>query len=276
MLQQEKQMITVNEEISNINNIFEHGREYKQSSYISILVICVIILLVILVFYKLSNNVEHVKVPVLKSNKAEISNSMPEVEVLNISSRRKLLSVNDEIVIYTMPNQTVIKEEKKEVVKQREEPYKKAVVKKKEKVKHIKKTVVAKKETQAVKEVNKKELSVSENVVKTGSTAGALSQKDIKDVRENAAAFILAEMEANKKYPRQARRINAEGTAKIMFSVGKDGIVSSMVLSDSSGYKVLDNAALNTAKKVIGMNVTKNKTINQSMNIIVPVEYFLN
>lgn len=276
MLQQEKQMITVNDEISNINNIFEHGREYKQSSYISILVICVIILLVILVFYKLSNNVEHVKVPVLKSNKAEISNSMPEVEVLNIASRRKLLSVNDEIVIYTAPQQAVKLEEKKEVKKQREETYKKAVVKKKEKVKHIKKTVVAKKKTQTVKEVNKKELNITENIAKAGVSAGTVRKNDINKLRENVAAFILAEMEANKKYPRQARRINAEGTAKIMFSVSKDGIVSSMVLKDSSGYKVLDNAALNTAKKVIGMNVTKNKTINQSMNIIVPVEYFLN
>lgn len=52
----------------------------------------------------------------------------------------------------------------------------------------------------------------------------------------------------HKQYPRLAAMRGWQGTAKVKFEIDSEGNLSSISLDESSGYDVLDNAALSTAK----------------------------
>lgn len=52
-------------------------------------------------------------------------------------------------------------------------------------------------------------------------------------------------------YPKEAQEKDYEGTSKVYLSIAKDGTVDNVVLLESSGYDVLDNAALDYCKKLV-------------------------
>lgn len=83
-------------------------------------------------------------------------------------------------------------------------------------------------------------------------------------------------MERYKKYPKQARRINAEGITKVTFSINSAGIVANVNITDSSGYSILDNVALQAAEKIIGSKVVTDESYNNLLQVTVPVDFYLN
>lgn len=237
-------------------NIYEREKEYKRSGYISLMLLCFTIAVIITVLLVFTEKKAEADIPLIRKSVEEMHREVPYVNVVKLKNIRKLTSNNPEYVIYNAPEKIEKIEEKLEVVEEKkvnkEVKKKKIVKKRKEAKKNAVKTVKKNKpaEKKQVAGINKVE--TGEGIKNTGSVTS-----DLSSVKETIASIILAKMEENKKYPRQARRINAEGTAKITFLINKEGIVSSAVLSDSSGYKILDKSAVDTAKKVIGLNVVK-------------------
>ena len=56
----------------------------------------------------------------------------------------------------------------------------------------------------------------------------------------------------NKRYPKRAKRRGKQGTVLVSFIVFANGVIKNIKIAKSSGYSILDNAALKTVDKVSG------------------------
>jgi protein TonB len=56
--------------------------------------------------------------------------------------------------------------------------------------------------------------------------------------------YIMSSIQKNLRYPSQARRAGAQGTAEISFTIHENGTVSDVTVNKSSGSEILDTAAV--------------------------------
>lgn len=230
-------------------NFYEREKLYKKSSHIS-LSIMAFILLSVFIMHIIINMIDIIEMPKAYTN-AEQEDVKDVYIKKDIKNSRKILADYSNFIIYSAPAV------KKEEIKKEEK------INKKVEKKPIKK--IRKEQNPAIN---------SSKTVKKETVGSAVSNNA--ELQNEIAAKIVYQMERYKKYPKQARRINAEGIAKITFSVNAAGIVSSADISYSSGYAVLDNAALQAAEKIVGSKVVTNETYNDLLQVTVPVNFYLN
>lgn len=229
-----------------IHNYFEREKEYIKSKRISFFMLTILFLVLVVI------NISFVSQKVLEVAKAEfLEESIETTEYIKINNqeKRRLLADYSEFIIYNGYKEIKKKEETKQET--RKEKDKKEVKKIKPKDENVK---VAKSSQKAV--------------------AGSEVSK-IKDMKNEAAANIVYMMERYKEYPKQARRLNAEGITNITFSIEKNGVVQGAEITKSSGYTVLDNAALKAAQKIVGLNAVNNSSYNEYLKVTVPVDFYL-
>lgn len=234
-------------------NYYEREKLYKKSSFISLLVMAFIIITAFIVYIIISMaDVVEIPKTYLYTEKEEIKEDYKNNEIKN---SRKILADYSDFIIYSAP--AVKKEE----------------VKKEEKVEKTEVKKAAKMPLQKAQNKQKTSLDTAKSVQKEVA-GGAVSNSAA--LKNEIAANIVYQMERYKKYPKQARRISAEGIAKVTFSVNAAGVVSSADISDSSGYYILDSAALQAAEKIIGSKVVNNESYNKLLQVTVPVDFYLN
>lgn len=79
-------------------------------------------------------------------------------------------------------------------------------------------------------------------------------------------AQALARLDQRKVYPRAAQADGIEGNAVITFSVGASGQIGSIGLARSSGSAILDQAALDTARRASPLPAPPPGLANQAMS----------
>lgn len=230
-------------------NFYEREKLYKKSSHIS-LSIMAFILLSVFIMHIIINMIDIIEMPKAYTN-AEQEDVKDVYIKKDIKNSRKILADYSNFIIYSAPAV------KKEEIKKEEK------INKKVEKKPIKK--IRKEQNPAIN---------SSKTVKKETAGSAVSNSS--ELKNEIAAKIVYQMERYKKYPKQARRISAEGIAKVTFSVNAAGIVASADISYSSGYAVLDNAALQAAEKIVGSKVVTNETYNDLLQVTVPVNFYLN
>lgn len=240
-----------------VYNYYEREMLYKKSSFISLLIM-VFIITAAFILHIIISMAKVVEIPraYTYAEKEEVKEVYKNKEIKN---SRKILADYSDFIIYSAPAV------KKEAIKKEEKVEKKEVVipEKKVEKKPVKKTQNKQKPAiNTVKQVQKE-------------TAGSTISNNAA-LKNEIAAKIVYQMERYKKYPKQARRISAEGIAKVTFSVNAAGIVASADISDSSGYSILDNAALQAAEKIVGSKVVTNDSYNNLLQVTVPVDFYLN
>lgn len=230
-----------------IHNYFEREKEYIKSKRISFFMLTILFLVLVVI------NISFVSQKVLEVAKAEfLKESIETTEYIKINNqeKRRLLADYSEFIIYNG-----YKEEKKEKEETKQETRKE-------------------KDKKEVKKIKPKNENVK--VAKSSQKAVAGSEvSKIKDMKNEAAANIVYMMERYKEYPKQARRLNAEGITNITFSIEKNGVVQGAEITKSSGYTVLDNAALKAAQKIVGLNAVNNNSYNEYLKVTVPVDFYL-
>lgn len=230
-----------------IHNYFEREKEYIKSKRISFFMLIILFLVLVVI------NISFVSQNVIEIAKAEfIKESIETTEYIKINNqeKRRLLADYSEFIIYNG-----YKEEKKEKEETKQETRKE-------------------KDKKEVKKIKPKDENVK--VAKSSQKAVAGSEvSKIKDMKNEAAANIVYMMERYKEYPKQARRLNAEGITNITFSIEKNGVVQGAEITKSSGYTVLDNAALKAAQKIVGLNAVNNNSYNEYLKVTVPVDFYL-
>ncbi|KAF0190792.1 MAG: periplasmic protein TonB, partial [Gammaproteobacteria bacterium] len=76
-------------------------------------------------------------------------------------------------------------------------------------------------------------------------------------------------------YPGVARQRGWQGMVRLGVHVAPDGTLRQIAILHSSGYRVLDHAALLSLQKVAWLPAVANWQITQGFDMVVPVEYRL-
>lgn len=113
--------------------------------------------------------------------------------------------------------------------------------------------------------------SGADNNISTGSTARAESQPESTESIGDIAGRFAARVEANKKYPSMAIRMDQQGVVMVYATLSADGNLLDYGVSSSSGYDNLDKAAL----KAVASSCPFSHGANGSITITVPIHFQL-
>ena len=111
----------------------------------------------------------------------------------------------------------------------------------------------------------------ADNNIDTGGTAIAESQPEPTESIGDIAGRFAARVEANKKYPSMAIRMDQQGVVMVYATLSADGNLLDYGVSSSSGYDNLDKAAL----KAVASSCPFSHGANGSITITVPIHFQL-
>lgn len=111
----------------------------------------------------------------------------------------------------------------------------------------------------------------ADNNISTGSTSVAESQPEPTESIGDIAGRFAARVEANKKYPSMAIRMDQQGVVMVYATLSADGNLLACGVSSSSGYDNLDKAAL----KAVASSCPFSHGANGSITITVPIHFQL-
>lgn len=111
----------------------------------------------------------------------------------------------------------------------------------------------------------------ADNNISTGSTARAESQPEPTESIDDIAGRFAARVEANKRYPSMAIRMDQQGVVMVYATLSVDGNLLDYGVSSSSGYDNLDKAAL----KAVASSCPFSHGANGSITITVPIHFQL-
>ncbi len=83
-----------------------------------------------------------------------------------------------------------------------------------------------------------------------GAPAAAAREGDQGAWREAVRSELRRTVDKNKVYPDRARRMNWEGTVDLSFRVFEDGSIRDITVAKGSGFRVLDDAAVDLLKRL--------------------------
>jgi protein TonB len=92
---------------------------------------------------------------------------------------------------------------------------------------------------------------------------------------------LLLALESYFNYPLKARRKGWQGEVRLNVAIGRRGQVETVQLASSSGYAVLDQAALKSMSKVGEIDLARlsmpltDQLLQQSLQVEIPVAYRL-
>ena len=81
-----------------------------------------------------------------------------------------------------------------------------------------------------------------------GPTLADLDPGAVDDALKRFAAAVHRRIESNKRYPAAAQKVGIEGRAGVKMTILKDGRLKEVEILDSSGYEILDKAALQSVR----------------------------
>lgn len=111
----------------------------------------------------------------------------------------------------------------------------------------------------------------ADNNISTGSTSVAESQPEPTESIDGIAGRFAARVEANKRYPSMAIRMDQQGVVMVYATLSADGNLLDYGVSSSSGYDNLDKAAL----KAVASSCPFSHGANRSITITVPIHFQL-
>ncbi|MGN1394617.1 MAG: energy transducer TonB [Succinivibrionaceae bacterium] len=147
--------------------------------------------------------------------------------------------------------------------------------------KEIVKTASQNRAKNSTKKVNSKKNKESNTTLKKNesttstlkSTTSALPKSnELKDADQKLLITqLLNKIKSILVYPAKAQRMEITGTVYIQINIDKNGNIISYKLDKSSGSSILDNAAIDTVKKILA---TKLNTTHEVL-LILPIRYQL-
>lgn len=87
--------------------------------------------------------------------------------------------------------------------------------------------------------------------------------------------MLVRALRARFDYPYLARRNNWQGEVELGLRVSGDGRISQLRIVRSSGYGMLDRAALASARRIQSLPELVHLLYGQSMDLVLPVQYRL-
>jgi protein TonB len=179
----------------------------------------------------------------------ESDSEVKKTDNIFVSVYKKEKRVAQQKIVVDSPREikpVAVKTEKKVVKKP--EPKKKPIKKKQvavsEKKSAARKVSDSEKEVEHSLEGKQEQTNTVAPVKKAAAASPVVAVPKVTFDREAYFASIRSIISSNKKYPAIAKRRGIQGRVVLQFIVLKDGSVKSQGISESSGFSILDRAAL--------------------------------
>lgn len=140
------------------------------------------------------------------------------------------------------------------------------------------KKTLAKKTSETVAQNNKKmahkKVASRENKETEKTAQAASASQENAESKARVISLIYKELNNHFNYPKIAQRRNWQGQVQLAFRLSNDGTIKDIKINHSSGYNVLDQAAIVSLKK-IGQLPQASSWLVDGMEIQIPVIYQL-
>lgn len=103
-----------------------------------------------------------------------------------------------------------------------------------------------------------------------GSEGGSL----VKNIKMSYDQYLVAYIRKYKTYPRIAERLKQQGTVFTKIIIGNDGSLKDVLVAQSSGFKALDQGAINLIKSIAPFKPLP-KHLKEQHEVNIPIEYIL-
>ena len=94
--------------------------------------------------------------------------------------------------------------------------------------------------------------------------------------RQHYLAALAASIDRRKYYPRVSRRRGEEGRVVVSFVIRKTGEITDLMVTESSGSRRLDEAALKTLRRISPFQPIPEALARDAWSITVPIAFHLN
>jgi len=94
---------------------------------------------------------------------------------------------------------------------------------------------------------------------------------DTYDSPDSYLEMIRFRIEKNKLYPATARNQGLKGRVILSLVISLQGEVHSLIIKTSSGYEVLDNAALSAVRRAVPFPVPPGKFFKKNISLTIPI-----
>jgi protein TonB len=121
---------------------------------------------------------------------------------------------------------------------------------------------------------NRKEQSKSEALVRA-SGKGAEANSGNRLGKKDYFSSLIAWLNQYKNYPATLKKKKQQGVVTLKFTINKKGQLLSASVHKSSGYPLLDKAALDILDKASPMPAIPNSIPRDQLTLIIPLEYSL-
>lgn len=101
------------------------------------------------------------------------------------------------------------------------------------------------------------------------------SEQDIENARGNYGNLLSREFAKHKQYPRIAQMRGWQGSTKVELHIDANGGITSLSISESSGFEILDKQALEMVRKASPLPQPPETLRGREFTIIVPVAFRL-
>jgi protein TonB len=81
--------------------------------------------------------------------------------------------------------------------------------------------------------------------------------------------------QSSRTYPSRSRRLKQQGSAEVVIQVDEDGSVKDIVVSRSSGYRSLDNEAIERVRSVLPLPSAPPDLRGREYKIQIPISFKL-
>ena len=114
----------------------------------------------------------------------------------------------------------------------------------------------------------------------TSSIKASGSQKDAstggkKGNSRSYFALLMARLNEFKRYPVSAKKDKLQGVVSVLFSINKQGVITSHSIKKSSGHSLLDQAALDIFNKASPLPPIPEFMQRDSLTLVLPIDFSL-
>lgn len=98
---------------------------------------------------------------------------------------------------------------------------------------------------------------------------------DTKKVQNAYLAYVRQSAEKLKTYPKNAKRLSQTGVAYVHFIILADGTITQISLQKSSGFELLDDAAIKIISTLAKVKPIPKELNQEKYDIVLPIDYSL-
>lgn len=210
-----------------------------------------------------------IKPPVLEENSEKISEITPAEPVQRKVHKRKAKKVRRKVKRRRKKYSTPVKAKSPPVPKAifvaSEKP---ASVVTDNEMKSITHLIVSKPKSVVVEER-------TASTIRSKKLAKRLTRNMLRKIKQGYYKSLHSLMKTKKSYPRSAKMLGLEGTVLIEMVINKQGQILSVTLAQSSGHKLLDQAAIAQVQKIGKVPNIPKEIPRRSLTFQIPFEYIL-